>query len=68
MARIGRPLWLRVPIIPGVNDADDELRAVALLRMEGHSVEEIAARLGFVERSIKRKMRLIRDVWERELE
>jgi DNA-directed RNA polymerase specialized sigma24 family protein len=46
---------------------DDELRAVARKRLEGASVEEIAARLNFVPRSIKRKLRLIRDIWEREL-
>ena len=46
---------------------NDDLRQVALLRMEGDSIEEIAARLGYVPRSIKRKLELIRDLWEREL-
>jgi DNA-directed RNA polymerase specialized sigma24 family protein len=46
---------------------DDELRAVAQKRLQGASVEEIAAQLNFVPRSIKRKLRLIRDIWEREL-
>jgi DNA-directed RNA polymerase specialized sigma24 family protein len=45
----------------------DELRTVALLRMQGHDVEEIARQLGYVERSIKRKLRMIRDAWEKEL-
>jgi RNA polymerase sigma factor (sigma-70 family) len=45
---------------------DDYLRAVALLRMEGYSVEEIAARLGCVARTVKRKLKYIRDIWEKE--
>ena len=47
---------------------NDDLREVALLRMQGESVEEIAARLGYVSRSIKRKLELIRELWERELD
>jgi DNA-directed RNA polymerase specialized sigma24 family protein len=46
---------------------DDELRAVAQKRLEGASIEEIAAQLRFVPRSIKRKLRLIRSIREREL-
>jgi DNA-directed RNA polymerase specialized sigma24 family protein len=46
---------------------DDELRTVALLRMQGHSVEEIAGLVGYVERSIKRKLHTIRRIWEKEL-
>ncbi len=46
---------------------DDELRSVALLRMEGYTVEEIAGRLGYVARSVKRKLHLIRGIWEKEL-
>lgn len=46
--------------------ADDELRSVALWRMEGYSVEEIAGRLGYAPRSIKRKLQLIRSIWEKE--
>ncbi len=49
-----------------LNDA--ELEAVALARMEGYSVEEIAVRLGYAPRSIKRKLRLIRDIWGKALE
>lgn len=47
---------------------DDDLRRVAQRRMEGDSVEEIAALLGYAPRSIKRKLRLIRETWERELD
>jgi DNA-directed RNA polymerase specialized sigma24 family protein len=46
---------------------DKELEAVALARMEGCSVKEIAERLGYAPRSIKRKLRMIREIWEREL-
>jgi DNA-directed RNA polymerase specialized sigma24 family protein len=46
---------------------DADLRAVALARLEGRSVEEIAAQVGFAPRSIKRKLKLIRDIWEMEV-
>jgi DNA-directed RNA polymerase specialized sigma24 family protein len=46
--------------------ADRELEAIALLRMEGYTVEEIAQELGYVARSIKRKLHLIRNIWEKE--
>jgi DNA-directed RNA polymerase specialized sigma24 family protein len=45
---------------------DPELEAVALCRMEGYTVEEIAQRLGYAPRSIKRKLQLIRTLWEKE--
>jgi DNA-directed RNA polymerase specialized sigma24 family protein len=45
---------------------DPELRRVALLRMDGHSVEEVAAAIGCAPRSVKRKLHLIRAIWERE--
>jgi DNA-directed RNA polymerase specialized sigma24 family protein len=45
-----------------------ELKAVAQLRMEGHTVEEIAERLGCVPRSVKRKLRVIRGLWESEVD
>ncbi len=46
---------------------DPELESVALLKMEGYTLEEIAERLGYVPRTIKRKLRLIRGLWEQEL-
>ena len=46
---------------------DPELEAVARARMEGYSVEEIAARLGRAPRSIHRKLALIRELWTREV-
>jgi DNA-directed RNA polymerase specialized sigma24 family protein len=46
---------------------DRDLELVAVWRMEGHTVEEIAARLGCVARTVKRKLGLIRDIWEGEV-
>ena len=45
---------------------DPELRRMALLRMDGHSVEEVAEKTGCAPRSVKRKLQLIRNIWERE--
>ena len=46
--------------------SDPELRRVALLRMDGHSVEEVAKKIGCAPRSVKRKLQLIRTIWQRE--
>jgi DNA-directed RNA polymerase specialized sigma24 family protein len=48
--------------------ADKELEAVVICRMEGYTVEEIAAKLGYAPRSIKRKLQLVRSLWEKELD
>ena len=45
---------------------DAGLREVALMKMEGHTNEEIAAQLNCGLRSVERKLRLIRGVWEQE--
>ena len=45
---------------------DRVLESVAVWRMEGLRVEEIAARLGYAPRSIKRKLQTIRAIWEQE--
>ena len=45
---------------------DPELEKVALLKMEGYGLGEIAARLGCVPRTVQRRLRLIRHIWERE--
>ncbi|HKB41434.1 MAG TPA: ECF-type sigma factor [Gemmataceae bacterium] len=45
---------------------DAELEAVALWKMEGYRTAEIAARLGYTPRTVERKLRLIRQVWEKE--
>ena len=42
---------------------DDTLRRVALLKMEGHTDAEIAARLGCGLRTVVRKLTLIRAAW-----
>jgi DNA-directed RNA polymerase specialized sigma24 family protein len=47
--------------LDGLDDAD--LRAVALLKMEGYGNAEIAARLGVVERTVERRLGLIRKLW-----
>ncbi|MBN9522177.1 RNA polymerase subunit sigma-70 [bacterium] len=51
-------------LLAALGDAD--LRRVALLRMDGYSVEEVAAAIGCAPRSVKRKLHLIRGIWERE--
>lgn len=47
---------------------DDRLRAVAMLRIDGYTVAEIAQRLGIGTRAVERKLKLIRSRWSRELE
>jgi DNA-directed RNA polymerase specialized sigma24 family protein len=44
-----------------------ELQAVAVWKMEGYTNEEIAAKLDYAPRSVKRKLQLIRDRWQKEL-
>jgi DNA-directed RNA polymerase specialized sigma24 family protein len=44
----------------------DELRRLALWKMEGYSNQEIAGRLGCVERTVERKLWMIRQIWEAE--
>ena len=46
---------------------DDRLRAVALSRIEGYSVAEIAAQFAVSRRSVERKLQLIRAAWAEEL-
>jgi RNA polymerase sigma factor (sigma-70 family) len=43
-----------------------DLELVAVWRMEGLTVKEIADRLQYDERTIKRKLRIIRGIWEKE--
>lgn len=47
--------------------ADADLRRVAVLRMDGLSVDQVAERIGCAPRSVKRKLALIRSIWEREV-
>jgi DNA-directed RNA polymerase specialized sigma24 family protein len=47
---------------------DDELRAVAVAKLEGYCNEEIARQRGCVVRTVERRRRIIRGLWqEREL-
>lgn len=46
--------------------ADRELEEVALAKMEGYTTEEIARRQGRTTRTVERKLRLIRDIWQAE--
>jgi pyruvate formate lyase activating enzyme len=42
IADVGTPVWLRVPVVPGLNDAEDNLRAVARLASEHPSVRRVS--------------------------
>ena len=44
---------------------EPELREIAVARMEGCSVEELAVKNHCAPRSIKRKLQLIRSIWEK---
>lgn len=45
---------------------DDDLRSIALRKMEGYSNDEIAAERQCAPRTVERKLRLIRGLWENE--
>jgi DNA-directed RNA polymerase specialized sigma24 family protein len=45
---------------------DRELEAVAVWKMEGYTNEEIAAKLDCTLRTVERKLRIIRGLWQRE--
>ena len=45
---------------------DRNLEAVAVCKMEGHTNAEIAAQLGYVPRTVERKLHLIRSIWKQE--
>src|SRR5262249_13469093 len=47
--------------------ADDTLRAMALAKREGYTNKEIADRLELAEPTIERKLRRIRQTWEKEM-
>jgi DNA-directed RNA polymerase specialized sigma24 family protein len=49
-------------LLEGLGNA--ELRSVALWKMEGYTTEEIAGRLGRAPRTVERKLRMIRSLWE----
>ena len=43
---------------------DDEHRAIANMRMEGHTNQQIAEALGCTERTVERRLQRIRETWE----
>ena len=43
---------------------DPVLKRIALLTLDNHGVQEIAAQLGYTRRSIHRKLKIIRGIWE----
>lgn len=45
---------------------DPELEAVAVWKMEGYTNEEIAAKLDYTVRTVERKLRIIRGLWQPE--
>ena len=45
---------------------DAELESIALWKMEGYTNDEIAAHLDCAPRTVERKLRLIRAIWEKE--
>jgi len=45
---------------------DEELRSIALWKLEGYSNSEIAVKLGCVPRTVQSKLRIIRDRWQPE--
>ena len=45
---------------------DDQIRQVALLRLDGYSNEEIAARMGCATRTVIRRINAIRETWRRD--
>lgn len=42
---------------------DDAMREIALLKMEGYTNEEIAAKLAVAPRTVERRLGLIREIW-----
>jgi DNA-directed RNA polymerase specialized sigma24 family protein len=47
---------------------DIQLQHIAVQKMEGYTVREIAARTGLMPRTVQRRLQLIRRVWEQELD
>lgn len=47
---------------------DDELRQIALAKMEGYTNQESAGRMDLTLRTVERRLRLIRSIWQEEAE
>jgi DNA-directed RNA polymerase specialized sigma24 family protein len=46
---------------------DDQLRQIARRRLEGYTNAEIAKELGVIERTVERRLQLVRSLWSEEL-
>lgn len=46
---------------------DADLRTIAILKMEGHTIAEMSTKLGRAPATIERKLKVIRAVWEKDL-
>jgi RNA polymerase sigma factor (sigma-70 family) len=46
--------------------SDAQLRSIALLKLQGYTNAEIAAQLGCANRTVRRRLQLIRDTWAQE--
>ncbi len=49
-------------LLAKLNDAD--LRAIAILKFAGHTIDEIAAEMGYARRTVQRMLSVIRSCWE----
>jgi len=47
--------------------ADDQLRHIARRKLEAYSNREVAAELGVIERTVERRLQLIRSLWSEKL-
>ena len=59
-ARVAEEFQRLLAQLPG-----DELRTVALRRMEGYTNAEIAAELGCADATVERRLKLIRSLWKK---
>jgi len=44
---------------------EEDVRRIAVLKLEGYTVDEIAAQLGCARRTVARRLELIRSLWRR---
>jgi DNA-directed RNA polymerase specialized sigma24 family protein len=47
---------------------DDQLKQIAVMRMDGFLVDEIASRLGLSKRAVERRLQLIRRTWTEQVD
>lgn len=62
-AMVGEQLQLMLDMLP-----DDELRKIAVARMENRTNKEIAAQLNCAERTVERRLSYIRSIWKELME